>query len=186
MRWHNSSSGYGVVPMLLHWLVVIGIIAQYVLAESAESHIPPDIGAFAAGNLHRSVGIVLLALALVRLAWRFVEPPPPWPATSPSYERTIARIVHVSFYALLFAVPLSGWALATVDGERLSFFGLFDLPTLRLGTRLLFEGGALGEEQLEELHELLFGVLFALALVHVAAVLKHEIFDRAGVLRRML
>jgi cytochrome b561 len=186
MRWHNSASGYGVVPMLLHWLVVLGIIVQYVLAESAESKIPADIGVFAAGNLHRSIGILLLALVIARLAWRFIEPPPPWPATTSSYERTIARIVHVTFYVLLFAVPLSGWALATADGQRLSFFGWFDLPALRLGTRLLFEGGALGEEQLEELHEVLFGTLFVLALVHVAAVLKHELFDRGGALRRML
>jgi cytochrome b561 len=92
----------------------------------------------------------------------------------------------VSFYVLLFAVPLTGWALATADGQRLSFFGWFDLPTLRLGTRLPIEGGMLDEEQLEELHELLFNTLFALAVVHVAAVVKHELIDRAGVLRRML
>jgi cytochrome b561 len=172
--------------MAMHWLAVVGIIVQYLLAEAAESKIPPGLGAFTAGNLHRSIGVLLLAFAAVRLAWRFVEPPPPWPAHTPAYERTLARIVHVSFYVLLFAVPLTGWALATADGQRLSFFGWFDLPTLRLGTRLPIEGGMLDEEQLEELHELLFNTLFALAVVHVAAVVKHELIDRAGVLRRML
>jgi hypothetical protein len=92
-----------------------------------------------------------------------------------------ARAVHVAFYVLLFALPLSGWALATVDGQPLSFFGLFDLPRLRIGAQLPITGGTLSEDQLEAVHELLFNVLLGLALIHIAAALKHHLWDHDAV-----
>jgi len=90
----------------------------------------------------------------------------------------LARTVHIAFYFLLFAIPISGWVLATVDAQPLSFFGLFDLPRLSIGT--------FSEEQLEDVHEILFNILLGLALLHAAAALKHHFFDHDGVLRSML
>jgi len=98
------------------------------------------------------------------------------------YEIAAARATHIAFYVLLFAIPLSGWALATVDGQSSSYFGLFDLPQLRIGDQL----GTLDKEQLEEVHEILFNILLMLAVLHIAAALKHHFFDRNGVLRSML
>ena len=81
-------------------------------------------------------------------------------------------------FALLFAIPLTGWALATADGQALSFFGWFDVPQLA--------GGTLNEDQLEELHEVSFNLLAGLAVLHIAAALKHHFIDRDNVLRSML
>lgn len=115
-----------------------------------------------------------------------VELPPAAPVTMKSYEIALARTVHVAFYFLLFAIPLSGWALATVDEQPLSFFGLFDIPQLRIGAQLPITGGTLSEEQLEDVHEILFNILLGLTLLHAAAALKHHFFDHDGVLRSML
>jgi cytochrome b561 len=183
MQWRNTASRYGFIASSLHWIIVVGVIAQYVLAEAGE-----DGEAAAAGpmDIHQSLGITLLVLALIRLAWRVIELPPTRPVTMKRYEVHLARAAHATFYVLLFAIPLTGWALATIDGQSLSYFGLFDLPQLRIGAQLPVEGGSLGEDQLEEIHEVLFNVLAGLALLHVLAALKHHFFDRDNVLRSML
>jgi cytochrome b561 len=84
---------------------------------------------------------------------------------------------------------LTGWALATADGQGLSFFGWFELPQLRPVTHApltWIEGGSLSKRQLEELHEILFILLVGLAVLHIAAALKHRFIDRDGVLQSML
>jgi cytochrome b561 len=157
----NTRTQYGVISRALHWIIVLAIVVQWLLAEAGE-----DSGNALA--LHYSIGFTVLILAVIRLAWVFLNPAPAWPADTKPYEKAIARVVHVCFYALLFAIPLSGWALASVEDEPLKFFGAFDLPRLSLG----------GQETLEELHEVLFNVLVALAVLHVAGAAKHWITAR--------
>lgn len=151
MKVLNSNSSYGFISLALHWIIVFGIVAQWALAESE------------AVPLHQSIGIVILGLAVVRLAWRSLNPKPAWPADMKRYEITLARVVHVAFYALLFAIPLSGWALGSVEEEPLTFFGWFDLPRIVVGS----------EDTLEEVHEVLFNVLVGLAVLHVLGAIKH-------------
>ena len=165
MRLSNTDSRYGFVATGLHWVIVAGIVAQYFLAETA-------------AGLHISIGATILVLAVLRVLWRLAEPPPPLPQTMKRYERVLARSTHIAFYVLLFALPITGWALAGVDHESIGVFGLFDLPRLRIA--------ALTEDQLEDIHEALFNVLLGLATLHVAAALRHHFFDRDNVLRSML
>lgn len=92
-------------------------------------------------------------------------------------------------YVLLFAVPLSRWALATANGQALSLLGWFNLPQFQPVMQVplpWIEGGTLSKHQLEELHEVLFNLLLGLAILHVAAALKHQFIDRDSVLRSML
>jgi cytochrome b561 len=186
MQWRNTTSRYGFIAASLHWIIVAGIIAQYFLAEAAEEREGVPAGAISPMDVHNSLGITILALALLRLLWRFVELPPARPATMKRYEVMLARAAHTAFYVLLFAIPLSGWALAAIDAQSLSYFGLFDLPQLRTGAQLPVPGGTLSEDQLEEVHEVLFNILLGLALLHAVAALKHHFFDRDNVLRSML
>jgi cytochrome b561 len=186
MQWLNTRSRYGFVGVSLHWMTVAAIIAQYVLAEAAKERESEPAGILSAANLHTSLGIAVLALAVLRLLWRLVELPPTPPVGMKPYEIAMARVVHIVFYFLLFAIPLSGWALATTDHQPLSFFGLFELPQLRFEAQLPIGDGTLDKEQLETVHEVLFNVLLGLALLHVAAALKHHFFDHDGVLRSML
>jgi cytochrome b561 len=179
MQWRNTASRYGFMAMSLHWIVVAAIVAQYFLAEAAEE---PDGGParlLSPANVHDSLGIAILALASLRVLWRLIELPPAPPVAMKRYEIVLARSVHVAFYVLLFAIPLSGWVLATADGRSLSFFGLIELPRLQIASTLT-------EDQMEEVHEILFNVLLGLALLHVAAALKHHFVDHDGVLRSML
>jgi cytochrome b561 len=153
----NTRANYGWVSLGLHWIIVAGLITQWALAESEEV------------ALHQSIGITLLVLAAVRWVWRLLNPKPAWPADMKRYEITLARVVHVAFYALLFAIPLSGWALASVEDEPLTFFGWFDLPRFVVGS----------EDTLEEVHELLFNILVALAALHVLGAIKHWLAARS-------
>lgn len=155
MTLRNTPSSHGTVSLALHWIVVFGLIGQWALAESEGL------------ALHQSLGIVLLALAVVRLLWRAINPVPAWPADMQPYEKVLARVVHVALYALLFAIPLSGWALASTEDEPLRVFGL-DLPRIVVGS----------EDTLEEVHEALFNVLVGLALLHVLGAAKHWLARR--------
>lgn len=179
MPLRSTSANYGVVARSLHWIVVLGIVAQYLLAEAEE---PEGAGtaAMSAMDWHMSLGITLLVLAAARVLWRIFDRTPAWPLQMREYEKFLAKAVHLALYALLFAVPISGWLLASVEGESLSLFGWFELPLLGP------PGGEEREHLIEEVHEVLFNVLFGLAILHVVAALKHHFIDRDSVLRRML
>lgn len=172
MHWRNTASRYGFIAGSLHWVIVAGIVAQYFLAEAAEDSEGASAGAIGAMDVHSSLGITILALALLRLVWRLIDPPPAWPTTMKRYEVLLARTAHILFYALLFAIPLSGWALSSAEGDSLRYFGLFDLPALTPGS------GESAEELLEEVHEVLFNTLLGVALLHIAAALRHWYVDR--------
>lgn len=189
MQWRNTATRYGFVAQSLHWLIAVGIVAQYFLAEAAEEAEGVRVEPLGAAGLHRALGIALLGLATLRVAWRLIELPPERPTVMKSYEFALARLTHIAFYVLLFAIPLSDWALVTASGQRLSFFGWFDLPQWAPVTQAplpWIEGGSLDKDQLRELHEILFNLLVGLALLHIAAALKHQFLDRDNVLRSML
>jgi cytochrome b561 len=93
------------------------------------------------------------------------------------WERAGAAAVHMLFYLLLFALPVTGWLLSGAEGEAMTWFGLFPLPAPSSG---------LGEEALEDVHEFLFNGLLVLAALHAAAALKHHFWDRDRVLNGML
>ena len=177
MKLRNSPHRFGLVANLLHWVIVAGIITQYFLAEAAEDN-DASASALTGMGLHRSIGFTILVLAVARLAWRMFDAPPAWPNTMKPLARTLASTTHIAFYVLLFALPLSGWAVSSAEGDPLSMFGLFSFPPLTFGEAM--------EDTFEEVHEILFNVLIALGLLHILAALKHQFIDRDGVLRRML
>lgn len=189
MQWRNTAERYGFVASTLHWLIALGIVAQYFLAEAGEEAEAAAVEPFSAAGIHAALGVTILALAMLRLAWRVIELPPARPLAMKPYEITLARAAHISFYVLLFAIPLSGWALTTASGQALSFLGWFDLPQFQPVSQVplpAIEGGTLSKHQLEELHELLFNLLVGLTALHIAAALKHQFIDRDSVLRSML
>jgi cytochrome b561 len=157
----NTPSKYGLISRALHWIIVFGIIAQWLLAEAEAS---------SALALHQSIGMSVLALALVRVTWQLLNPTPALPPDTKPYEAVLARAVHVAFYLLLFAIPISGWALASVEDEPLRFFNWFDVPRLVLAS----------EETMEDVHEMLFNILVALAMLHVLGAVKHWVAGRRG------
>ena len=173
----NTETRYGLVPQLLHWAVVVLIGVQYWLAERAED-LPLGMEKLATITRHKSVGITILLLALVRIAWRLLDRPPP-PPPMPAWQRNAAALAHWGLYALLFALPLTGWMMSSAANYPVSWFGLLQLPDLVMPSEEL-------HEVLEEFHEALFVALLSLAGLHVLAALKHQFVDRDGLLSRML
>ena len=163
----NTRSEYGLISRALHWIIVLSILAQWLLAEANEDS-SPVYGGFDALMLHQSIGLTVLLLAVVRLAWRVLNVTPAWPADMKSPEIAVARVVHFAFYLLLFAIPATGWLLSSVEDEPLRFFNWFDVPRIIL----------VGEETLEEVHEALFNILVGLAVLHAIGAAKHWLSRR--------
>lgn len=181
MALRNSESRFGGVAITLHWVIAALIVAQFVFANLAEE--AEDAGSLMGQIMwlarHKSVGITILALAVVRIAWRFANPVPAQPAGMPAWQRLAAGGTHWLLYALLFAMPLTGWAMSSAANFPVSVFGLFTLPN--------FVGPDDGlKEALEQVHENLATAMFVLAGLHILAALKHQFVDKDGALARML
>jgi cytochrome b561 len=174
----NSVNRYGLVAQLLHWSVVALLVVQFLLAEAADE-LPTGIEKLAMLARHKSVGITILFIAVLRLAWRlFDRQPAPLPSM-PAWQRLAAATTHWGMYVLLFAMPLSGWMMSSAENYPVSWFGLVQIPDLVMPSESL-------GEILHEVHEVLAGTLLFLVGLHVLAALKHHFVDRDGLLWRML
>lgn len=178
MPWKNDATRWGDISQLLHWLVVALILLQgplgLLMANMPNS--PDKIRAYA---LHKSIGLTVLALAALRLAWRLhVQAPAPVPGTPPWQERA-ARISHALLYALLFAIPLSGWLFNSASGYPLQWFKLFNLPAIAGSSEALADLAS-------QVHVVGFWLLVLLVAAHAGAALYHHFVQRDDTLRRML
>ena len=173
-----TASRYGRVAQSLHWIIAALIVLQFVLASLADD-LPLGMQKLAMLARHKSVGMTILMLAVARLVWRLGHPAPALPAGMTGLERWAARFTHWLFYALLFAMPLSGWLMSSAKNYTVSWFGLFSWPNLIAPSEAGFKA-------LRQTHQVLAGVLFFTALLHIAAALKHHFWNKDDVLRRML
>jgi len=177
MSLKNTTERWGPVSQLLHWTIALLLVAISVigLVMSDMPNTPDKIRVYA---LHKSLGLTVLALAVVRLAWRaYAGAPAPLPA--PRWQHRIASLTHVAMYALIFAMPISGWLMNSWAGYPLQWFGLFNLP------RVVGRDEAL-HEVAEELHEAGFWLLLVLVLAHAGAAFYHHLFQHDTTLARML
>src|SRR5262245_53273741 len=109
-----NASRYSTVAIALHWAIAVCIITLLGLGFVMTEMPPRKLATlFAIFQLHKSIGITVLLLTIVRLAWRLTHPAPPLPDTMKPWERLAAQSVHVAFYVLLLAIPLVGWALVS-------------------------------------------------------------------------
>lgn len=177
MPFTNSANRYGVVTQALHWLVVLLVIVQFVLADIADD-LPRGAEKLEWVARHRSVGLTIMVVALFRVAWRIFDRLPD-PVPMPAWQRKAATLSHWGMYALLFALPLTGWMMSSAEGARVVWFGMLQLPGLVVPSQQLGEA-------LHEIHEVLATSLLVLAGLHVLAALKHQLLDRDRLLSRML
>ncbi len=177
MGLRNTPERYGSVAQALHWVVVLLLIGQVTVGKIAHE-MPDGFDKLVLLARHKSVGITILVLAALRLAWRLSDRPPPLPPM-PRWQLVAARANHAAFYLLLFALPFTGWMMSSASNYPVSWFGLVQLPDFVAPDRDL-------KHLMEEVHETLVKVLIALALLHVGAALKHQFVDRDGLLYRML
>ncbi|MEO8079211.1 MAG: cytochrome b [Caldimonas sp.] len=167
---------YGATAIALHWLVALLLIGQTSLGwyMMAVEHEP---GADQYVVLHKSFGLMIATLFVVRLLWRLTHPRQPLPATVPRWESRLADVAQVLLYALMVVIPIVGYIGASYSKSGVPFFGV---PTPRWrtpdhDTAELFFG----------IHGALAWALVAVVALHAAGALKHLLVDRDGVFRRM-
>ena len=177
MLFRNTTRAWGSITKALHWLIVLLIINQWVIAQRAEDL--TGFQKFKALAWHKSFGMTILMLAVIRLGWRLMNPVPDLSAETRPWERYLARVSHFLLYLLIFAMPVTGWLMSSAKAYGVSWFNLFAFPDLISKNDRMYEN-------MHDLHEWLFGSLVLVALLHVAGALKHHFIDRNEVLRRML
>lgn len=131
---------------------------------------------------HKSFGIMILLLSVLRLVWRLTHKPPALPKHMKPWERRMAGVSHKAFYVLMIGIPLSGWAMvsASTFGIKTRLFKLVTWPHIP-GVP---QSEAL-EAQLKDAHEILAGLVFLLLILHIGAALKHHFKDKDDILSRM-
>lgn len=179
-RIENTPRGYGRVAALFHWAMAALIIALSVLGLYMVRL--PDVG-FSKEKivlilLHKALGMAVLVLVALRLIWRLCNVLPELAGHLPDWQQVAARFVHLCFYALMFALPASGWLMSSAAGIPVSFFGLFTLPDPIGRSDALFR-------TLIDVHAVLGYAMLALACVHAGAALRHHFGFEDDTLRRM-
>ncbi|TAM32261.1 MAG: cytochrome b [Rhodanobacter sp.] len=177
MSLRSNHRQWGSVIKCFHWIMALGILGNGVWGLLMVG-MSPSISKINVFALHKSIGLTLLALLLLRLAWRLSERAPP-DEPMPRWQRRVAHATHAFLYVLIAAIPLSGWWFNSVTGKPLQWFKLFNLPALTAKNEGI-------SHLVRDVHEYLFFLLLLVLVLHVGAALKHHVFDRDNVLRRML
>jgi len=176
--WKNNTTRYGLIAVSLHWLVAMTVFGLFALGlwmtgldyyDSWYKHGP---------WWHKSIGIVLFLVVLIRLCWRLMSPPPAVLSSHQSWEKKLAHLAHLLMYVLLFAIMISGYLISTADNRAIEVFGWFAVPATI--TSLPNQEDIAGW-----VHLVLASVLIGLVVLHAAAALKHHFIDRDRTLMRM-
>jgi cytochrome b561 len=177
---HPSSrrDDWGGTAKTFHWLIAFLVFAQIVLGWEAVHWplTPTKIDLFV---WHKSLGMLILVLVVLRLLWRLGHPRPPYPEGMKHWEQRLAGTVHALLYVLLIAMPLSGWMLNSAANVPVKLFWILPLPHLIAPDRALVYPLALS-------HVVMGWTLAVLIVVHIAAALHHHFVRRDRLLRRML
>jgi cytochrome b561 len=177
MSLRSNGRQWGSVAKFFHWIIALAILGNGtfgLLMDEASSPMQ-KINWLA---LHKSIGLTVLALFLLRVLWRWGDGRPP-EEPAPRWQQRAAHLTHGVLYVLIAAIPLSGWWFNSITGKPLQWFKQFNVPALAAKNDDL-RHFALG------LHEYLFWFLLLVLVAHVGAALKHHVFDRDNVLHRML
>jgi len=179
MQIRNSTSRYGALSVFLHWGVAITVFGMFALGLWMVGLGYYDPWRKAGPDLHRSIGLVLLAFMVLRVVWRFISPPPPPTPNQSRLVRTAAHLGHMFLYVALFALMIAGYMISTADGVGIPFFGLFDVPALVSGLPNQAETAG-------QIHLYIAWAVVIFAVLHGLAALKHHFIDRDATLVRML
>jgi cytochrome b561 len=176
---------YSTVAIVLHWAIALAILLNLYLG--LRMGVETGLAKFQVFQLHKSVGFTVLALSLCRLAWRLTHRPPPYPETMKPWEKAAATTVHTLFYVIMIGMPLTGWVIVSASPTNIPTLLYKTVPVPHLGfihdlamaTRKSVEAGV------GEVHEFMAFATMALIVLHVGAALKHQFWNKDGVLFRM-
>lgn len=195
----KMNSRYTKTAMLLHWLIALGIFSMFGLGwfmselpKEAPEQLSYDLFNFGVFtwdlakaatprtfyfNFHKSIGVTILVLIVIRLLWRITHQPPALPASLKKWEVKLSKGTHHFLYLLMFAMPISGLIMAVSSKYGVKWFGIKILPGLDSETL---------RDVFHEAHEIIGIVLVCIVLLHIAGTLKHKFIDKNDILKRML
>jgi cytochrome b561 len=175
---NTSNPRYHVLSILLHWLMVVLLIAVY---SSMTLHGLYEKGTAMRNGLkqaHFMLGLLVFALVWVRIGMRMLFPAPPIQPEPASWMHLAAKLGHLALYGLMIAMPIAGWLILSGEGKAIPFFGL-ELPALIEPNKAL-------AKNIEEVHETIGELGYFLIGIHAVAALFHHYFLKDNTLRRML
>ena len=170
-----TAAGYHPLVRLLHWAVAGMIVLQFVLAKLADR--AGDAAELALLANHKSVGLTIMAIAILRIIVRLRVPDPP-PLEMPEWQEKASEISHWLLYAFLFLLPVTCWLMSSASAAPVSWFSVVQIPDLVAADPQL-------EEVLEEVHETFAKILLLLAGIHVVAAIRHAVINRDGPMSRI-
>jgi cytochrome b561 len=179
MQWRNTAERFGVTAQTLHWLTAICMLAAWLGGTFDDAFGRNDETQAQILALHWSFGLLVLAFACARGAWRAVDRPPAAVPGVAAWEHHAATLGHVLLYAVMLGLPLTGLFTAFAQDRVVSVFGLFTIPSTLGADRAL-------ARSIKSIHSLLGNVMLVLVGLHVLAALRHHFILRDPVLRRML
>lgn len=189
----NSDKRYGAVAMLLHWLIAFAIIGMIILGLYMTDLPNNASDKFYLYQLHKSIGLTILGLSVLRLAWRLINPIPHLPAHLGLFERVAAHLTHYAFYGIMIGLPFTGWMMVSVsplEMPTLYFEQLTlevpHLPAMEWPLIKDFGSAQAAEDALKAVHKWLAYGTIALLVLHIAAAMFHALILNDDVLRRML
>jgi cytochrome b561 len=180
-----SQARYSTIAIILHWVIAALILINlYVGLSYVNAH---GLAKFSLLQLHKSVGFTVLAFSLVRLAWRLVNKAPAYPDSMKSWEKLAASAVHWGFYGIMIGMPLTGWVIVSASPTNIPTLLYKTLPFPHLGFvhALPMAARRALEGQISWVHDILAWTTMLLLILHVGAALKHQFWNKDGVLYRM-
>lgn len=175
-----SQKRYSSVAIVLHWMIALLIIAQLASGFLMIRILEPGQTVFTIYQMHKSIGIMVLALTLARIFWRLIVPPPPLSQDLKAWEKGLAHFAHAGFYFIMLAIPMTGWLMVSSSetGVPTYFFLLQSLPFYHLPVEGI-------EGVMKRAHLALSILAILLIFMHVGGALKHQFIDKKPSLERM-
>ncbi|PCJ29775.1 MAG: cytochrome B [Moraxellaceae bacterium] len=178
MKFTNQPQYYGLISFLLHWIMAIAVVGLFCLGLWMTSLDYYDAWYKQAPWIHKSIGILLAGVLLFRWMWRLVNIKPVAAPLHTPIEKMLAKIAHLTLYALMALMVISGYLISSADGRGIEVFGWFEIPATITGIE--------NQEDLAgEIHYYLALALMGLAGIHVLAAMKHHFIDKDNTLRCM-
>ena len=174
----NSRDGWGAVAKTLHWLMAVLILSMFVLGWVAVMYplSPTKLELFI---WHKSTGLTLLALVVVRLLWRMVNITPEPPANESVVEKRLARAGHAVLYTLMVMMPVSGYVINSTANFPFRYFGGVRVPNL-------IPADKVWQDAAETVHLTVFSIFFLVVVIHIVAAIRHHTIKKNNILSRML
>ena len=178
MQFKDTTNTFRFSSILLHWVTALLIIGLFIMGQVMEG-MPRGFEKRELMDLHKSLGMLLLMLVFVRLAWRIFQGFPQAANPSATFLNMVSRLWHWALLIIIIAIPVSGFIASDTGFSDVRFFDLFAFPDV-------FESDFEMHEQFEDIHGVLTKVIIPLVLIHVLAAFKHHFWDKDATLKRML